>query len=95
MSKLITLKLLKHKIKTGGIDSSNWICYHIFYNFPGGSDGKVSACKCGRPKFDPWIGTIPWRRKWQPTPVLLSGKSHGQRGPGRLQPMGSQRVGHD
>ena len=49
----------------------------------------------GRPRFDPWIGTIPWRRKWQPTPVLLSGKSHGQRGPGRLQFMGSQRVGHD
>ena len=29
--------------------------------------------------FDPWIGKIPWRSKWQPTPVFLSGKSHGQR----------------
>ena len=29
--------------------------------------------------FDPWIGKIPWRRKWHPTPVLLPGKSHGQR----------------
>ena len=29
--------------------------------------------------FDPWVGKIPWRRKWQPTPVLLPGKSHGQR----------------
>ena len=29
--------------------------------------------------FDPWVGRIPWRRKWQPTPVLLPGKSHGQR----------------
>ena len=27
----------------------------------------------------PWVGKIPWRRKWQLTPVLLSGKSHGQR----------------
>ena len=36
-----------------------------------------------------------WRRKWQPTPVLLSGKSHGQEGPGRLQFMGLQRVGHN
>ena len=30
-------------------------------------------------KFNPWVGTIPWRRKWQPTPVLLPGKSHGWR----------------
>ena len=28
--------------------------------------------------FDPWVRKIPWRRKWQPTPVFLSGKSHGQ-----------------
>jgi len=26
----------------------------------------------------PWVGKIPWRRKWQPTPVFLPGKSHGQ-----------------
>ena len=30
-------------------------------------------------RFDPWVGKIPWRRKWQPTPVLLPGESHGQR----------------
>ena len=29
--------------------------------------------------FDPWVGKILWRRKWQPTPVFLPGKSHGQR----------------
>ena len=29
--------------------------------------------------FDPWVGKIPWRRKWQPTPVFLPGKCHGQR----------------
>ena len=28
---------------------------------------------------DPWVGKIPWRRAWQPTPVLLPGESHGQR----------------
>ena len=33
----------------------------------------------GRPGFDPWVGKIPWRRKRQPTPVLLPGKSHGWR----------------
>ena len=30
-------------------------------------------------RFDSWVGKIPWRRKWQPTPVFLPGKSHGQR----------------
>ena len=32
-----------------------------------------------RAKFDPWVRKIPWRSKWQPTPVFLPGKSHGQR----------------
>ena len=35
--------------------------------------------QCGRPGFNPWVGKILWRRKWQHTPVLLPGKSHGQR----------------
>ena len=39
--------------------------------FPGGSENKVSVClQCGRPGFDLWVGKIPRRRKWQPTPVL-------------------------
>ena len=50
-----------------------------------------SACQCRRGKrcgFDSWIGKIPWRRKWQPTPVLLPGKSHGWRTlAGRIQPV--------
>ena len=41
--------------------------------------GKESTCQCRRCGFDPWVGKIPWRRKWQPTPVFLPGKSHGQR----------------
>ena len=54
--------------------------YFSFHrDFPGGSDGKSICLQCGRPGFDPWVGKIPWRRKWQPTPVLLPGKSHGQR----------------
>ena len=32
-----------------------------------------------RPGFDPWVGKIPWRREWQPTPVFFPGESHGQR----------------
>ena len=34
---------------------------------------------CRRHRFDPWVKNILWRRKWQPTLVLLPGKSHGQR----------------
>ena len=38
----------------------------------------VGSClQCGRPRFDPWVGKIPWRRKRQPTPVFMPGKSHG------------------
>ena len=39
------------------------------------SGGKESACQCTRRGFDPWVGKIPWRRKWQPTPVFLPGES--------------------
>ena len=30
-------------------------------------------------RLDPWVGKIPWRRKWHATPIFLPGKSHGQR----------------
>ena len=30
------------------------------------------------PRFDPWVGKIPWRRKWLPTPVFLPEEFHGQ-----------------
>ena len=33
--------------------------------------------QCGRPGFDRWIGKIPWRREWQPTPVFWPGEFHG------------------
>ena len=41
---------------------------------------KESTCQCRRHGFDPWIGKIPWRRDWQPTPIFLPRESHGQRG---------------
>ena len=50
--------------------------------FSGGASGKEPACKCRRckrPGFNPWVGKIPWRRTWQPTPVFLPGESHGQK----------------
>ena len=40
----------------------------------------LSVClQYERTGFDPWIRKIPWRRKWQPTPVFLPGESHGRR----------------
>ena len=44
---------------------------------------------------NPWVGKIPWRRAWQPSPVFLPGESPWTEEPGWLQSMGSQRVGHD
>ena len=59
--------------------------------------GKESACqyrKCRRCRFDPWIGKIPWERKWQPTPVFLPGKPQGQRSLVGYSPW-DFRVQHD
>ena len=59
--------------------------------------GKESVCQYKRGKrcrFDPWVGKIPWRRKWQPTPVLLPGESHGQRSLAGYSPRG-HRATHD
>ena len=64
----------------------------LSWGFPGGASGEEPACQCRscqRRGFDPWVGKIPWRRKWQSTPVFLPGKSHRQEEPGR-----PQRWGH-
>ena len=55
-------------------------CTLMLTGFPRWLSGKESACQCGshrRCEFDPWIGKIPWRRTWQPTPVFLLGEYHG------------------
>ena len=46
--------------------------------FPGGSDGKESACNAEDQGSIPGLG-VPWRRQWQPTSVFLPGESQGQR----------------
>ena len=58
------------------------------WGFPGDPDGKESSCNAGRPGFHPWVGKIPWRRAWQPTPVFLPGESHGQRSLASYSPWG-------
>ena len=55
-------------------------------------NGKESTCQCRRCEFDPWIGRIPWRRKWQPTPVFLPRKSHGQRSQANYSPWSHKEL---
>ena len=61
----------------------------IWEDFPGGPEVKASACHAGD-LGSPWVGKIPWRRKWQPTPIFLPGKSHGQRSLVGYSPRGSK-----
>ena len=54
-----------------------------------------NKCQCWRAKrhwFDCCVGTIPWRRKWQPTPVFLPGKSYGQRSLAGYSPWGRKEL---
>ena len=70
--------LNKHDFK---FQFSHRFC-HRFPGFSGGANGKEFACWCRISKrcgFDPCIRKIPWRRKWQFTPVFLPGESLGQR----------------
>ena len=53
----------------------------------------VKHLQFGRPRFNPWVRKIPWRRKWQCTLLFLPGKSHGQRSLAGY--IGLQRVGHN
>ena len=59
---------------------------------------QESACqrrRHGTHGFDPWVRKMPWSRKWHPTPVLLPGKSHGQRNLVGCTPWGCRRVRRD
>ena len=82
-----------------GLEQASELSFFFFFKvimgFPGGSDGKESACKCRRPGFDPWVGKIPCRTGWQLTLVFLPRKPPWTEEPGELQSMGSKRVGHN
>ena len=53
---------------------------------------KSLCLQYGRPGFDPWVGKIPWKMAWQPTPVFLPGESPKTVKPGRLQSMGHKEL---
>ena len=53
---------------------------HTYYRFPRWLRDKESAYQCRRLRFDPWVGKIPWKRKWlPPRQVFLPEEFHGQR----------------
>ena len=67
----------------------------ICEGFPGGTSDKEAAGQCRRLwtcECDPWVGRIPWRKKWQPTPVFLLRESHGQRSLAGYRPWGHKEL---
>ena len=72
--------------------------YRLSWGFLGGSLVKNPPAMQetrNRRGSDPWVRKILWRRKWQPTPVFLPGKSHGQGSLADYSPWGHKRVRHD
>ena len=53
---------------------------------------KKIHLQCRRPGFDPWVGKIPWRRKWHPTSIFLPGEFHGQRSLAGYSPWGHKEL---
>ena len=73
----------------------HFISCTLCMELPGGTSGKEPSCQCRRHRkcrFNPWVRNIPWRRAWQPTPVFLSGESHGQRSLAGYSPYGCKEL---
>ena len=81
------------RLQSMGLQKNGHNSATFSFGFPGGSDGRV-CLQCGRPWFDPWVEEIAWKRKWQPAPVFLPGKSQEWRSLAGYSPWG-RRVGHD
>ena len=50
--------------------------WHGLPRWLSGGESASQCRRCGRNSFGPWAGKVPWRKKWQPTPVFSPGKSH-------------------
>jgi len=68
------------------------MCIGVKRGFPVGTSGKESACQRRRQRLNPWVRRILWRRRWQPTPVFLPGKFHGQRSLTGYSPWGHEEA---
>ena len=66
----------------------------ILLGFPGGSvvNNLPASRRCG---LDAWVGKSPWRKKWQPTQICLTGEFHGQKSLSGYGPWNCKRFGHD
>ena len=64
---------------------------YTWASLPWWLSGKESACQAGDSGLIPGLGRSPWRNKWQPTPVFLLEKSHGQRSLVGYSPWGHKR----
>ena len=61
------------------LSDASWrfsVSLYIDQGLPMWRSHNEPTCQCRRHGFDPWVGKIPWRRKWQPTPIFLPGRSH-------------------
>ena len=64
----------------------------LFSHKKGWSTETWMCLQCGRPGFDPWVGKIPWRRQWLPTPVFLPGEFQGLRSLVGYSPWGHKEL---
>ena len=83
------------KIARRNINNLKYAEATTLMGFPGRSVVKASACNAGDPGSIPGLGRFPWRRKWQPTPVIFAWRIPWTEEPGGLQSTGLQRVGHN
>ena len=67
---------------------------YLWHRLPWWLSAKESTCQFRKCGFDPWVGKIPWGRKWQHTPVFLPGEWTEKLG-GLQSRVGSQKVRHD
>ena len=83
--------LPRHPAPSVRLSSKLLLAFLMHASLPWWLSGREFACQCRRHGFDPWVGKIPWRRTWQPTPVFLPWEIPWREKPGGLQSMESQK----
>ena len=89
----INSKTKQNNKKTAHMHWKAWTSMH--YHLPRWCWWWRISLPMRRPRFSPWVGKIPWRREWLPTPVFLAWRIPWTEEPGGLQSVGSKRVGHN